>query len=446
MLFFHLMTSWSHAASSVSYYNGLILFQFAENYTVGTFANGDFWVHNSGKDVVITSISPASKDNGTGRIINGTMINPANSTAQGYDSNPRDMSYNSILNVDPGITGSFLVVPAGSSVIKSISTFEDAGRPIISDAAVLTVLASSPPAGAFRPPYTGIDKSIIATVADLDYSQLGMYRRLGSEPDISLIAERYKKVWLEHCTEWVQRDIHPKNNMPTYGRDIANGSGTGLLLLQLNYSQQQKEMLLIRMVQYGIDLYGVAKNGGIWKNNGGHNLGRKLPLLLAAKVLNNNAMLEYADKEKHFIFQDDQQHFYVSQREVDITHSAAWAPDSRAEAIPYTQADIGTPEWGIRHSDRPTADNKNWGATYRGVNGPAQTLHIFAAQLMGVKKIWNWPAVFDYADRYYEIEKNSGKFPAYFMELWQKYRYTVSKSSLLPFFIPVLLNSKESEQ
>lgn len=414
------------AATSVSCYSDRIVFFFGGDYETGQFVNGDYWVHNNGGNVEITSISPASEIT-SGRTINGTMVNPPVSTVQGYDSHPRDMSYDNLLNVDPGNTGISLVVAPGTSIIKSISMAADEGRPIIGDAVVLTVLDQAPPPNAFRPPYTGVDKSIPATLDDVDFSVLGRYPKLGNEPDIEVVADRYQRVWLEHCTEWVQRDIHPENNMPAYGRDIARSLADGLILLQLNYANEEKQTLLIRLVQYGIDLYGVARNGGVWYNNGGHNLGRKMSLLLAAMTLHNSEMLAYGDKEQHFIFQDDQQHFYVSQAEVDRTHcvgcnvcSDCWDPDSRAEAIAYETADIGTAEWGIRHADRPKADNANWGATYRSVNGYAQTMQIFAARLMGVSEQWNWPPVFDYADRFYGIEQQG--FAEYFQKLWSGYR------------------------
>lgn len=426
------------AARSVSYYDDLIVFTFKEDYPAGQFLNGDYWIHNNGANVTITSISPASRDNGDGRIINGTMVNPENSSTQGYDSSPRDMGYAAALNRDPGITGNPLTLSPGSSVVKSISMASDAGRPIISDAAVLTVLSGPPPENSFRPPYTGSDKSIPATEEDLDYSQLGRYKRLGSEPDIEVATRQHERVWLEHCTEWVQRDIHPQNNMPAYGRDIAMRSATAILLLQLDYTNQEKRELLIHLVQYGLDIYGVALSGGNWYNNGGHNLGRKLPLLLAGIVLNNENILDYGNKEKQFIFQDDQQHFYVSQREVDITHSPDWRPDNRAEPIPYTAADIGMVEWGIRHATEPERNNRNWGATYRGVVGPAQTITVFAARLLGAQKLWNWPAVFDYADRYYAIEQPNGRFPVYFVDLWEKYRAEVSRPTSLLNLLPLL--------
>lgn len=407
-------------ASSISVYDGLISFNFPEEYTIGKFANGDYWVHNKGNSVIINNISPASTTN-SGRVINGTMLNPENSTTQGYDSKARDMGYDASLNVDPGITGNSLTVPANTSVVKSISMESDAGRPIIKDAVVLTVLSETPPEGAFRPSYTGADKNIIATINDLNYSKLGNHPKLGNEPNITDVQNSFERVWLEHCTEWTQRDIHPENNMPAYGRDLAAKSGEGLVLLQLNFTQQEKETLLIRLVQYGIDLYGVAKNGGVWYNNGGHNLGRKMPLLLAAKVLGNEDMLKYTDKDQHFIFQDDQQHFYVSQTEINITNGSSWNPDTRATTTPYNEADIDIAEWGIRHADRPTADNAHWSATYRHVNGPSQFSHILAAELMEVKDDWNWPPVFDYFKRYYELEK-SGNLSSFFTtDLWETY-------------------------
>ena len=407
-------------ASSVSYYDDLIVFNFAEQYTIGQFANGDYWVHNNGNPVIINEILPASTTV-SHRVINGTMVDPDDSVHQGYDSSPRDMAFEGSLNVDPGYTGTNLVINKNSSIVKAISMESDAGRPIIKDAAVLTVLSETPPNGAFRPSYTGSDKSIIATVNDLNYNVLGNYPKLGDEPNIVDVQDNFERVWLEHCTDWQQRDIHPDNNMPSYGRDVSQTSGNGLVLLQLDYTQAEKETLLIRMVQYGLDIYGVAKNGGEWYNNGGHNQGRKMPLVLAAKVLGNEDILAYGDKEKHFIFADDQQHFYVSQADVELTNSPSWDPDERGGATPYTTDDIGIAEWSQRHSDRPTFDNANWGATYRHVNGPAQFTQILAANLMNVKDDWNWSPVFDYFHRYYEIEKTDRLSSVYTADLWEAY-------------------------
>lgn len=407
-------------ADSVSYYDDSIVFHFAEPYVVGQFVNGDYWVHNHGADVVITAIDPTGigAPGGSERVMHGAMVNPSNAGSQGYDTAARDMGFDESLNLDPAFTGTDLVVSPTSSVIKGISTESDEGRPILSDAAVLTVLAATPPRDSFRPPYVG-DRDIVATASDLDYSVLGRHARLGGEPDITTMAARYARVWLEHNTEWTSRDIHPANHMPAYGRDLARNSAEGLILLQLDYPDEDKEAVLVGLVQYGIDIYGIARAGGAWNANGGHNLGRKMPLLLAGTVLHHAEMLEYGNADEHFIFQDDQQHFFVSMAEVNMTHSPAWDPDDRAEATPYETSDIGLPEWGIRHHDRPQADNKNWGATYRHVNGPSQVMQAVAARLMGVVDAWAWPALFAYTDRYVEMEGEVG--PDWFPPLYEAY-------------------------
>lgn len=411
-------------ADHVSYYDGAIVFNFDKSYEIGQFANGDYWVHNNGGTVTITSITPVGKTDSSGRTINGTMQDPIpwNGNEQGYDSATRDMDYNDDLNVDPGNTGNSLIVTPNSSIIKSISMSDSSERAILSDAAVLTVLDSAPSDGSFRPAYTGTDKTIIATVDDLDFDRLGHWPKIGGEEDIDDVAARYERVWLEQCTEWTARDIHPQNNMPSYGRDIAKKLISGLLYLQLDFSDSEKKQLLINMVQYGLDIYGVALDGGEWYNNGGHNQGRKMPMMVAGWVLHNDNILAWADKEQHNIFQDDQQYFYVSQTEVDLTNSTSWDPDTRYHTPePYTTADIGTAEWGVRHNDKPEGDDASWESTYRDINGPYHTAHMLAAMMMGVRKYWNWEPAFDYADRYFAIERDND-FSTYFISLWDAYR------------------------
>jgi len=40
---------------------------------------------------------------------------------------------------------------------------------------------------------------------------------------------------------WVGRALHPTDNMPDYGREISLRIGDGALMLQLNYSDPEKE-------------------------------------------------------------------------------------------------------------------------------------------------------------------------------------------------------------
>ena len=404
--------------SYVVYYDSLIVFRFDKEYEIGQFANGDYWVHNNGEPVVITAIEPEAFTEND-RTSNGAMVNPEVGGEQGYESQTLHSVYVDSLNRDPGHTGESLIAYPGNSIIKAISLPENTGKVIVSDAAVLTVLAEKPPEGAFRPPYCGAEKGIPGTIADLDYSVLGNHPKLGGEPDINEVAGYYEKVWIEHNTDWTQRDIHPFNHQPNYGRDITKQSGHGLVLLQLDYTQAEKELLLIRLVQYGIDIYGVVSTGATYYHDGGHSLGRKMPLLLASQVLKHETMAEYADASKHFIFQDDQQHFYVTQGMVDLSNSDAWAPDDRHGTAPYTVDDIEMAEWGIRAFGVPAQNNRSWDAIYRHTAGPAQMHHVLAAYLMGVQDIWNWPALFDYAERYNQTEPEA--LPEYMRALREEY-------------------------
>src|SRR5690606_30931167 len=121
-------------SSSVSYYEGLIEFQFAEEYVVGRFVHGDYWGHNRGGDVVIIAITATELGSpaGSERVMNGTLLHPNHSGNQGYDSSARDMGFEAALNVDPAFTGQVLVVSPAPSVIKGISAPGSEGRPVLS--------------------------------------------------------------------------------------------------------------------------------------------------------------------------------------------------------------------------------------------------------------------------------------------------------------------------
>jgi hypothetical protein len=183
------------------------------------------------------------------------------------------------------------------------------------------------------------------------------------------------------------------------------------------------------MIQYGIDVYGSAKAGGFWREGGGHNQGRKMPLLFAGTVLNNPAITAYANAANYFIFQEDRQCFYVSAADVARTHTSKWDPDTRGGAVEaYENSDIGLAEWGITHVKDWTADNKAWSATYRDISSCATIGHVLTAHIMGLRSVWNWEPTFDYYDRYWTLASKtsvSTNTPTKFeRDMWTAYRGT----------------------
>lgn len=285
-----------------------------------------------------------------GRVINGTMINPVAGIGvfNGFDSSltlnkgssavfsyAEDLNYARPNGADLSV-GNPLVADAGSSLISSISYATAQNRPQLSDAAVLTVVAAAPAANSMRPPYCGTDKSHNWNADDMDYDILLSLVPVPGTPTLSSVSDLFTRPWIEIETYVTGREMHPYNNQPIYGRDMAHAVGNAAMSLLLNYTNEQKEMLYIRLCQYGLDVYGAAVTGGYWQVNGGHNLGRKEALMRAGQAWNDPAILAYADKEQHDIFQEDQATFYVAQDDVDITHSDAWTPNTAESARTVT--------------------------------------------------------------------------------------------------------------
>jgi hypothetical protein len=72
-------------------------------------------------------------------------------------------------------------------------------------------------------------------------------------PSLAAMEEQFKRPWINKPLGYT-RYIRPANNMPDYWVKMATNDGA--LVLNLNHTNQQKEMLLIYYTQLGIDLYG----------------------------------------------------------------------------------------------------------------------------------------------------------------------------------------------
>ena len=395
----------------------------AETRPHGIFAGGDPWVIGP---VTVTAITNSLNDRAyaakPGQ--NGSMVNPGTDQRQGYDSGLKN--YDASLNASlpqgrPVSPDNPLALRPGSSLVSAVSWLYNSAedrepnapkfngatntpRPILRSGAILTVLAETPPADAFRPPYVGSDKTIKFVASRLDYSKLP---RLAlpptvSPPDFGALANGFARPWIDHINGWMGGWTHPSLNMPDYGRDMGRLVGDATLALFTEPSERgenpDKDRLVIGLVQYGIDSAGIADNGGGWPADGGHGLGRKWPILFAGALLKDAHLLDAGRWPARF--QENEQHFHVTRAEVNLTNGPDWKPDKRATLVPYAEKDIGTPEWGIRHGTYPQSDNAHFTATYRDINGAVTPAFALAARAMGLKQAWNHDAFFDYADRF----------------------------------------------
>jgi hypothetical protein len=268
-----------------------IVFTFNKSYQCGRFANGDWWVSADASGfVTITSITP---DGVPGK--HGFEVNPANTQKQAFDDfdaggAPGTVSYDATLM--PALP---LQVAGTSSVVKAVSIIPPPTVPKIQFAAVLTVLASplANSTGIFRPAYSGGGASkTLYNVSSIQWGLVPVYPGTGVVPTFTIqdVALRYAGVRLDHLSSFKGRDLHPKDNMPDYGAQIATDNAAYLLRLALgdfDSSNVVHKQALINYLQMAIDLKGMATNGTKWNATGGHSIGRKLPLAIAAKILNN---------------------------------------------------------------------------------------------------------------------------------------------------------------
>lgn len=262
-----------------------IVFTFDAAYECGEFANGDPWVVAPTGGVTITSITPAR---GAGH--DGWNVNPADFNKQPYDQ--RIDSYDA--GQQPALP---YTAKAGESIVKTVSLTpltDTSCRPCLKFAGVLTVLAAAPAVPAFRPPYCGGGAKVPRPTSELQASRrpaLDATCAAGSGPtSFAGLAARFRPVQLDHKTNWVGRDMHPVDNLPDYGSDIATENATAALRLMLDDykdSDPVHRQALVNYVQAGLDWARMAELGMTWPANGGHCNGRKLPVLFAAVLLDD---------------------------------------------------------------------------------------------------------------------------------------------------------------
>lgn len=404
-----------------------ISWKFDADYSYGNYANGDFYVVDPGTGVSIIEISPGSQKY-NGYDVHGSEKNPvAGVSKQGYDSQlgRYDETINAGLNVSLDHP---LMLSAKDCIISSISntppeTHTYGGQEtVMKTCAILTVVGSAPPTGTFRPSYCDRDHSTLYNIGDLDYTLLAKLTPVSGEPSIKDVEAMFERLWLDNFPGWASIYYKPLH-MPNYGREIASELGLGAVMLHIDLPDSEKETLLIRLVQIGIDLYGVLVNGGKdnWGGDGGHGKGRKWPILFSGLMLGDTDMQNIGQKSGDYLyggsygpgnpppdyyhFGEDDQTFYVAAEDVSVTNSSSWNPDERSgTAYPYTSAMIGMPEWGIRHQDYPEMSDSAWYAIYRRCcNAMAWQGQLLSCVIMGAKPLWNHNALFDYMDRYMAI-------------------------------------------
>ncbi|HEB53689.1 MAG TPA: hypothetical protein ENI87_10595 [bacterium] len=382
-----------------------ITFTFAAPVEAGRFVNGDWFVVGP---VTITAMSPPSALV-NGRVVHGAMVDPDPSTQnQGYDSTLFDpQHYSHGRNAAWGLSPQNpLVLPPNHSLIKAISNFDPAHLPALKTCSVLTVLDSVPPEGSFRPAYAGSEHAVRYDVQMIDWQRLLSLTPAPGMPNLATAPARFERPWLDHAPGWATRYLHPVDNMPDYGRDLASDYNEAVLMCHTDAPLAAKQALAVHLVQIGIDFFGNVEGGAFWEGVGGHGSGRKLPILFAGALLGDHRMLAVGadypsgrnlDGTYTMHFGEDCQTFYVEETAPGVIN---WGFGG------YQTQHLGMPEFGFSHTHYPDQDVLGWTTnSYRlCCTANAWIGAVLAARMMDLVDAWQHPALFDYTDRYATTE------------------------------------------
>jgi len=386
---------------------------------VGQFINGDYYVVGP---VTVIAIDPPP---GTSTPYeNGSVLNlPTPDNKSGFDSRLNDgvdesWWFNANWRVYPPIA-----LKAGDSLVSSISLTQaqihtlpevmrsgDVNISPVRTVSILTVLSAPIASDAFRPSYcdrsqmlyygSNLQRDLLPSLAPPNPA---------STPPLSQFESWFRRPWID--TNPFLFDV-PAEYMPSYGQHIAFADSYVGLLLSLDFAPDEKVNLTNYFVQYGIDLFGCVQAGYGWPAFGGHRSGRKMPIVFAGILLNNEPMKNvstlYPDQ-----FGEDMQTVYINELPPAGAYQQAWqgakviygghygvhhdgTPVSPGLYGPYEQLQpVDWPLYGTPPNQEQLGEAYRRCCTSVSWVGEALTMHLMQAE-----KIWNHPAFFDYADRW----------------------------------------------
>ncbi len=404
---------------SISQYG--ITWTFDKPSRVGQFINGDWYVAGP---VTVTAISPKplygseipeselddrdKRHPVEQRVRNGFMLNPPARMQVAYDSGVRNFFEPSLIQKLP------VAMKAGDSLVSTISMpkglalkpqlWEEIERGVddstpVRTAAVLTCVAAPLPADAFRPAFCDRNARVYFS-RDLKRESLPELAAPPGVPDVGLYVRFTQRPWVGTCFFGFEG---PVENMPQYGRDYARVVGMDALLLCTDLKPEQKETLLVDLLQVGIDLGGMIRAGHPgWEGFGGHGSGRKLPIVFAGLLLGDDELAYINRSFPKAHFGEDEQTAYgdgwTGAKVVFTGHRAIDAATgiARPGTGPYEHTAPATWKDGREKTSE---------AYRRCCTSAAWIAEALALRLLKAERYWAHDAFFDYCDRWmYEDE------------------------------------------
>ncbi|MFH1809711.1 MAG: hypothetical protein ABIJ09_13270 [Pseudomonadota bacterium] len=381
-----------------------ITWTFEQPTRVGRFVNGDFYVVGA---VTVTAIDPLPTA-GNGR--HGSMLDILpNLQRSGFDDRETAGRYDETLRVYPPIAltpGHKLVSSrSAASPLPAVMRPGDTSESPVASISILTSVDAPQPPDAFRPSYADTSNTVYLS-RQLQRQVLPRLAPVANVPPLSEFEDYLQRPWVDSV--FFSFDV-PAEYMASYGRENGYVMGFAGLLLTLDFSDAEKEPLLVYLVQYGIDLFGLVQAGHDgWNAHGGHGSGRKFPILLAGTLLQQPAMQQISAN-----FGEDMQTIWVSETLPAGTFSQTW--HHPPQLVAYAghmglDGESANPGWGPYEHLAPAQWVSNYpGEDYRrcctSVCWVGQAL---AARLIpGLMASWSHPQFFAYVDRWMTVTEAS---------------------------------------
>jgi len=379
-----------------------VTWTFNKAVSVGQFVNGDYYVVGP---VTITNIDPlptaANGLHGSVLNIQGNLINMSP-----FDHRVAFNRYRPQYRVYPP----FEMKP-GDTLVSSISIGEKGDfKPWLREGhetpysyvrsySILTCLAQRADSDAFRPAYSDRTQRIYKS-RYINRNLLPNLPHVQDAPDIKVFAAHFRRPWMDIGFDGLDAAVEYQ---AVYGREVARAVGMATLLLMLDYKPEHKEELLINIVQYAIDLWGLVRAGHPgWPAHGGHGSGRKWPILFAGIMLGDQQMQQLSQMFPNLKFGEDMHTAYgncwTGATVVYTGHQGIWngkPVNSKPSWGPYEHRDPSV--WNIEMGN----DNPFIGEDYRRCcTSVAWVGEALAARIMSAMYLWNHKPFFDYVDRW----------------------------------------------
>ena len=401
--------------SSVAQYG--ITWTFERPARVGQFVNGDWYVVGP---VAVREIDPrplygreipeAELDHMDlerpvqQRVRHGFMLNPPAAMKVAYDSGVRNWFDPALIQRLPAS------MKPGDSLVSTVSMpkglvlkpqlWERVERGVedsspIRTAAVLTCVAGPQPPDAFRPGVCDRQQRVYYS-RNLRRDFLPSVGAPERRPDVGLYVRFTQRPWVGTGFFGFEG---PVENMPQYGRDYGRVAGISALLLCTDIPRERKETLLIDFVQVGIDLGSMVRAGHPgWSAWGGHGSGRKLPIVFAGLLLDDDELAQVHQRFPKTSFGEDEQTAYgdawTGAKVVFTGNSGIDAATGQGR-----ERDHG---WGPYEHRPPSEwkDGQNTSESYRRCcTSVAWVAQALVVRLMRAERAWGHDPFFDYVDR-----------------------------------------------